>query len=200
LRRRPAPEEAGRADFYALLARLFHSAPDAALLSTLATAAPIPAEGDPALSQAWARLVQASAAMHPDAAAEEYEVLFTGVGKSRVSLYAGRYSGATAVEHPRVRIQNDLAALGLERPQSISEPEDHFAGLFDVMRVLAGGGAGRDPADLAEQRRFYEAHVGPGVRGFLAAVGSANEANYYRHVAAVAAAFVALEEESFKLD
>ncbi len=36
-----APEDAGRADFYALLAALFHHAPDAKLLRTLALAAPL---------------------------------------------------------------------------------------------------------------------------------------------------------------
>jgi TorA maturation chaperone TorD len=82
----------------------------------------------------------------------------------------------------------------------VTEPEDHFAGLFEVMRVLVAGGAGRSPASLAEQRRFYAAHVEPGVARFLAAVGSAAEANYYRHVAALGTAFTALESESFQLD
>nr|MDQ3028322.1 molecular chaperone [Pseudomonadota bacterium] len=35
------PEEAARADFYALLARLFHAPPDAALLASLGAAGPI---------------------------------------------------------------------------------------------------------------------------------------------------------------
>ena len=185
MRRTPAPEDAARADFYALLA-------------TLAGAAPI--EGDAELARAWQGLTLASRAMDGDAAAEEYEALFAGVGKAPVAIYAGAYGGATAVEHPRVRILNDLAALGLARPATVTEPEDHFAGLFDVMRVLAGGGAGRDAAPLAEQRRFYDDHLAARVRPFLAKVGAAPEANYYRHVAAVAAAFVALEEESLQLD
>ena len=46
-----ASEEAARANFYALLARLFHSGADAALLQSLAEAAPI--EGEPNLAKAW---------------------------------------------------------------------------------------------------------------------------------------------------
>ena len=61
-----APEEAARADFYALLARLFHAAPDAALLASLGAAGPIPAGGDVALAKAWDDLVHASAVMDPD--------------------------------------------------------------------------------------------------------------------------------------
>jgi TorA maturation chaperone TorD len=72
--------------------------------------------------------------------------------------------------------------------------------LFDAMRVLVAGGAGRGPAKLAEQRRFFETHVLPGASGFFAAVASARKANYYRKVAALGAAFLAIEAESFQLD
>jgi TorA maturation chaperone TorD len=185
---------------YALLARLFHAAPDGNLLHALASAEPMPADGDAALAKAWQDLVHASAAMDAEAAADEFDALFGGVGKSQVSPYAGYYTGAPAVDHPRINIQNDLAALGLGRRASVTEPEDHFAGLLDVMRVLVAGGAGRSPAALAEQRRFYAAHVEPGVGKFLLAVAAARGANYYRAVAALGAAFVSIETESFSLD
>jgi len=200
VRRAAAPEDAARADFYALLSRLFHSPPDGALLASLAAAGPIPADGDPELSRAWQALVDASSAMDEDAALDEFEGLFIGTGKAQVSSYAGFYGGAPAIDHPRVRLVNDLARLGLGRPEAVTEPEDHYAGLFDVMRVLAAGGAGRDPAPLAEQRKFYQAHVEPGIAKFFAAVASAPGANYYRRIAAVGAAFAALESESFRLE
>lgn len=193
-----APEEAARADFYALLAALFHHAPDARLLRTLAIA-PALAGGDEALALAWSQLVAASGVVDEEAVAEEYEALFVGVGKAKVSVYSGWYVGAAPVAHPRVRIIEDLAALGLGRPEGVPEPEDHFAGLFDAMRVLIAGGAGRGPASLAEQKRFYEAHVKPGVGRFLSAVREAPESNYYRKVAAVGEAFVGIENESFNL-
>ena len=47
-----APEEAARADFYALLAALFHHAPDAKLLQTLSIAPPIEGGGTD-LARAW---------------------------------------------------------------------------------------------------------------------------------------------------
>ena len=194
------PEESARADFYALLGRLFREPPDAALLASLAAAPRLEEGADARFAAAWSALVDASSAMDADAATLEYEELFAGVGQARVSIYAGFYCGAAAVEHPRVRLQRDMAALGLSRPQHVTEPEDHYAGLFDVMRVLVAGGAGRGPATVGEQRRFFAEHIEPGVQRFLAAVGSAPEANYYRHVAALGAAFMALESESFQLD
>jgi TorA maturation chaperone TorD len=200
LHRALPPEEAARGDFYALLARLLHNAPDAALLRALATAAPIPAEGDAALAVAWRDLVDASSVMDADAALEEYESLFGGVGKAAVSLFAGYYTGAPSIDHPRVRIRADLAALGLAPRESATEPEDHLAALFDAMRVLASGGAGRASATVAEQRTFYEAHLKPAVAKFFDALAHAGQANYYRRVAALGAAFFALETESFLLD
>jgi len=200
MRRVASPEHVARADFYALFARLVSAAPDGGLLASLAQAAPIPGDGDPDLARAWRDLVDASSAMDEDAALDEFEALFIGTGKAQVSVYAGFYGGAPAIDHPRVRILNDLAKLGLGRPSGVTEPEDHFAGLFEVMRVLAAGGAGRDPATLGEQRAFYQAHVEPAMAKFFAALAAARDANYYRRVAAVGAAFAALETESFKLD
>ncbi len=194
------PEEAARGDFYALLARLLRSAPDAGLLALLARAEPMPGEANAQLALAWRNLIDASSAMDPEAAAEEYEALFVGVGKAEVSLYSGYYSGAPAIAHPRVRLQADLAELGLSVREQVNEPEDHFAGIFEVMRVLVAGGAGREPAALADQRRFFEAHVLPGAAKFFAKLGAAHKANYYRRVAAVGAAFASLESESFQLD
>lgn len=194
------PEEAARGDFYALLARLLHSPPDDALLAGIAAAQALPDEGDAELRQAWRDLVDASSVMDADAAAEEYEVLFVGVGAAEVSLYAGFYSGAPAADHPRVRIQADLAALGLGRNAAAVEPEDHYAGLLDVMRVLVAGGAGRAPGSIEAQKRFFRDHLGAGLPKFFRAVGQSPRANYYRKVAGFGAAFAALETESFTLD
>jgi TorA maturation chaperone TorD len=197
LQRMVPPEEAARADFYALLANLFNAAPDAALLANLAAAGPI--EGDPALASAWEGLVQASSAMDADAAAAEYDDLFAGVGKAAVSIYSGHYTGAPARDHPRVRIQVALAALGLARDERATEPEDHLAGLFEAMRVLVAGVPGRPAAAIAEQKRFFVEHVEPGAAGFFDVLGRAPQANYYRHAAALGAAFMALESQSFML-
>lgn len=200
MRRVAAPEDSARADFYALLARLLIAPPDGALLASLASASPMPEGGEPDLAQAWQGLVHASSAMDADAAADEFGALFEGVGKAALSVYAGYYGGAPSIDHPRVRIQNDLAALGLGRAEAVSEPEDHFAGLFEAMRVLAAGGAGRDPAPLAQQKAFFQAHLEPGIAKFFAALRAAPQANYYRHVGALGAAFAALESASFRMD
>jgi TorA maturation chaperone TorD len=200
LHRTLAAEETARADFYALLGRLFQVAPDNALLRLLAEASPLPDAGDSRLAKAWQGLVDASSVMDADAALDEYEALFGGVGKAAVSLYAGFYAGAAAIDHPRVRIRADLAGLGLAPRDASTEPEDHFGAIFDAMRVLVAGGLGRGPATVQEQRRFFESHLEPALGGFFAALGRAPVANYYRKVAALGAAFFAIETESFQLE
>jgi TorA maturation chaperone TorD len=193
-----APEEAARADFYALLSRLLSAPPDGALLRNLAEAPAL--HGDADVAKAWDRLTRASSAMDADAAGAEFDLLFAGVGKAVVSLYAGFYAGASAVDHPRVRIQHDLAALGLALRDDRTEPEDHFSGLFEAMRVLIAGGAGRGPASVEEQRRFFDGHLAASAPKLFVAMGKAAEANYYRTVAAFGGAFIALESESLHLD
>ena len=195
----PAPEEAARGDFYALLARLLHAAPDGAMLASLAAADRLPPDADPALSKAWEELSLASSVMDADAASEEYDLLFVGIGKAPVSIYAGFYTGAFAIDHPRVRLQAELAAFGLEHRRT-TEPEDHFATLLDVMRVLVAGGAGRSPADIDEQRRFFEVYLESAAPRFFDAVAASDKSNYYRKVAALGLAFMAIESESFELD
>jgi TorA maturation chaperone TorD len=168
-------------------------------LRSLAAAEPIPASGDEALANAWDALLRASSAMDADAGAQEYDDLFVGVGKAAVSIYAGHYSGAMAIDHPRVRLQAELAGFGLE-PRVAGEPEDHFAALFDVMRVLVAGGAGRQPAALADQKRFFEGFLRDAAPKFFDAVAGCAKANYYRRVGALGKAFIAIETESFELD
>ncbi|APV52439.1 hypothetical protein BWI17_13420 [Betaproteobacteria bacterium GR16-43] len=195
-----ASEEQARADFYALFARLMASAPDAKLLDTIAIAGEFPPDGDPALARAWSDFIAAAAVMDPEALREEYQALFEGMGAAEVSMYAAFFLGATAVDHPRVLLRADLARLGLGAADHVSEPEDHWALLFDAMRVLVAGGAGRASATIEEQRRFYQSHLQPGVAKFFHAMKAARSANFYRRVADLGLAFEALETESFRRD
>jgi TorA maturation chaperone TorD len=194
-----APEEQARADFYALLARLCHAAPDAKLLGAISIAGEIPPEGEPALTTAWSGFVAAASVMDPEAVAEEYHTLFEGMGAAEVSIYSAFYSGAMSADHPRVKIRSDLSDLGLAQRERLTEPEDHFAGLFEAMRVLIAGGAGRSPGTIAEQRQFFQSHLEPGVAKFFKAVEAAGSANFYRKVGALGLAFMQIESESFRL-
>jgi len=202
------PEDQARADFYALLARLFADAPDAALLAAIAHAAPLGVDTDiggaddaaPSLPAAWDALRAASAAMDGDAVVEEYNDLFVGVGKSEVNLHASHWLTGFMMEKPLVEVRATLDRLGLARQETASLLEDHLAALCETMRILIAGHGARAPSPIAEQRAFFERHIAPWVFACCSATIDSSVANYYRHVAQFAQRYMALERDSFAID
>jgi TorA maturation chaperone TorD len=192
-----APEDQARADFYALLARLFYAGPDAKLMAAVAGADELVAEGgDAKVAEAWRDLVAAAAATDPEAAREEYDLVFIGTGKAEVTPFAAHYMTRTGAEMVLARLRGELAQIGLQRSPSAREPEDHFAALCDVMRHLIMAGGGGDAA-LQEESRFFEAYIRPGFEAFCDAILASQNTNFYKPVARFAKAFFAIEVESF---
>jgi TorA maturation chaperone TorD len=196
------PEDEARADFYALLARLFSAAPDTALLAAIARApalAPAATEaGAVDLASSWEALRAASAATAEEAAADEYHALFIGVGRSEVSPYASHYLGPQS-GRPLAEIRASLSELGLARRPGSSEFEDHLAVVLETMRMLVAGDADRQPAAIPEQRAFFERHVVPWAFDCCTAIGECSIANYYRRVAQFTGCFLALERDSLAI-
>jgi TorA maturation chaperone TorD len=207
LHRRLEPEDQARADFYALLARLFADAPDTALLAGIAHAAALsPTESSDAiadvatqLAAAWDGLRAASAAMDPEAASAEYQTLFIGVGRSEISLYASHYLGPQS-GRPLAEIRTALAEMGLGRRPESSEFEDHLALLLETMRLLIAGDSERRPAEIPRQRAFFQSHLAPWAFDCCTATAQSPVANYYRRVAQFASCFLALERDSLAMD
>ena len=203
LRRQVAAEDEARANFYALLARLYADAPDAALLGAIAAADewPVVASDGAArdLAQSWRMLIAASAAMDAGAAAEEYQDLFIGVGKSAVSLHASAYVSRTGGS-PLADLRATLAELGLGRREGVSVYEDHLAAICETMRVLIAGAPGMEPCVFAQQREFFASYVSPWVTECCNAIKVCPIANYYRRVAEFTQYFVAIERDSFAIE
>jgi TorA maturation chaperone TorD len=198
-----ASEDQARADFYALLARLYAAAPDAVLLSSIAACDELPAdpasEEGRALADAWRRLIAASTAMDPAAAADEYQNLFVGVGKSEVSVHGSAYvkSPGTSL---LIEVRASLAKLGLARQTGVNVYEDHLATVFETMRALITGAGQGEPFAFAEQREFFESHVKPWVFNCCTAIQKSPVANYYRRVAEFTQVFMAIERDSFAIE
>ncbi len=191
-------EDQARADLYALLSRLLLAAPDGALLDALAHADPILSEGgDPALEQAWEALSLASGVMDPDAVAEEFDALFISVGTPPVNPYGSRYLAGFMNDTPLAELRADLARFGIGRVRGVGEFEDHLGALCETMRVLITGAPGIARQPLARQQAFFEVHIAPWYERCLADISSAEGANYYRLVARLAGAFLAIEAEAF---
>ena len=171
-----APEDQARADFYALLARLFADAAGcraargdrargAARRRRGAETADDAAAGLPA---AWNALRAASAAMDPDAAAEEYKDLFVGVGKSEVNLHASHWLDRLHDGEAAGRAARDARRLGLAPPRRRRRcSRTTSRALCETMRILVAGTATAPPAPIAEQRAFFERHIAPWVLRLL---------------------------------
>jgi TorA maturation chaperone TorD len=193
-----APEDRSRADFYALLARLYADAPDAPLLQAVTSAQRI--DGHAPFASAWNRLVAASEVMDVDAAGQEYTDLFIGVGQSEVNLHASHWIAGAMMERPLAELRAALAELGLGRRPGVVMLEDHLSALFETMRLLIVGKDGRPPADVATQRTFFERHIGSWAFSCCTAIRKSAIANYYACVAEFTEQFMALDRDALAME
>ena len=198
LRRHASPEDVGRANLYALLARLFAAPPDRALLHAIASAAPLQTEDDGApLAQAWSSLIAAATVMDVDAAAAEYDALFGGVGKVAINLHASHHMAGAMMDKPLADLRDHLSAFGLGRLDSQAMPEDHVSALCEVMRILITGVDGASGWSIAEQRAFFMNRVDPWCGALMSQICEYPLANFYRVVAQWGREFFELEREAF---
>ena len=193
------PEDRARANFYGVLAALYADAPGPRLLGAIGAAEHLPVAEAGSLPLAWNRLVDACRVMDAEAAQQEYWDLFVGTGKCEVNLHASHWLAGFMMEKPLVELRDDLAALGLSRKPSSTMLEDHVAALFETMRLLIEGDAERRPADVADQKRFFERHIEPWLGDLCTALKQTPLANLYRPVGEFTELFVAIERDSFAI-
>lgn len=190
-------EDQARADFYALIARLFYAGPDAALLAAIAGADEIACADETApLAAAWRALGAAAAVMDAQAAQEEYDSVFVGTGKAEITPYVTRYLGESMKETVLVQLRAELAAMGLARDRGVAEYEDHFSGLCEVMRQLIFFGS--DVA-VQKQKSFFLRYLAPCYAIVCDAVMASPNTNFYKHVARFTKAFLDVEAESIEI-
>ena len=202
------PEDQARADFYALLARLYAAAPDPDLLAAIASAPPLATAthtseaGDVAvaLARAWDDVRAASAAMDPAAARQEYDDLFVGVGTVAVNLHASHWLAGAMMQKPLAELRAALATLGLGRRPEAVMVEDHVAALCETMRLLIAGHGERNPATIEDQRAFFERYMATWIEQCCNAIVENSIANYYRPVAEFTKYLLALERDSFAIE
>jgi TorA maturation chaperone TorD len=142
-------------------------------------------------------LAAASSSADPAAVQQEYDDLFVGTGRADVSLYVAYYLAETGREKILVELRTELAGMGLSRKETSREPEDHIAGLFDVMRHLIERGSA--DAALQDQRRFFGRFIEPSYAAFCAAVAESGRAEFYTRVAAFTLAFLDVEKDAMKM-
>jgi TorA maturation chaperone TorD len=196
-------EDQARADFYALIARLLLTPPNAGLLKALGEAEPVQADGlaeaGRALEDAWLKLTQAASVMDASAVADEFSALFVSTGTPLLNPNGSFYIAGHLNDTPLADLRQDLARLRIARARGVGEFEDHLGALCETMRVLITGAAGIARQSIDEQKHLFTAHIQPWYAACLADVAKAEPANFYRVVADFAAAFLAVEALAFAM-
>jgi TorA maturation chaperone TorD len=191
-------EELARAEVYGLLAQLFYAPAPADLYAQLQVAPTVAPAPGAFLESSWTEVVAASRRLSCEQVRVEYDALFVGIGKPEVFLYGSYFIAGALNEKPLVALRHSLRELGLERPETVAETEDHIASLCEVMRYLiAGDDLG--VSNLAAQQRFFNAHMRTWVDALCDAVSSHPSADFYRSLAVLARDFFAVEGQGFDL-
>ena len=185
-------EETARAEIYGLLAQLFYRVPSPELLAQMRVAVTDAPMAGGFLEEPWRQVVAAARQSSDEEIANECNNLFGGVGKPEVYLYASHYVSGFLNDKPVARLREDLAALGLERDDSMSETEDHFACLCEVMRYLIAGDD-VSVSNLTHQQTFFAAHIQPWAQEMTEAIAKHPKAKFFCVLAEFTQAFLGIE-------
>jgi TorA maturation chaperone TorD len=191
-------EETARAEVYGLLAALYYAPPTPELMAQLRVAVTEAPTAGGFLEEPWREVVAAARAVDNAAVVVEFDALFGGVGKPEIYLFGSHYLSGFLNEKPLAALRTDLAALGLGRDDTMSETEDHFAYLCEVMRYLIAG-EDVEVANLSQQQKFFTVHMQPWVSAMCDTVAAHPKARFYAALAGFTRAFLAVETQGFDM-
>ncbi len=194
----PLDEETARSELYGLLALLYYAPPAPELAAQLRVAVTDAPAAGAFLEEPWRVLVGLSREMTDQAIQGEYEDLFGGIGKPEVYLYGSHFMSGFLNEKPLVRLRTELGRLGLARDERMTETEDHFAYLCEVMRYLIAADDGA-VANLARQKEFFATHIQLWVLLMCDDLQQHPKARFYAALGELTRAFMAVEAQGFDL-
>ena len=183
-----------RADLYNFLGALLAGPPDDMLLAQTAGLT----GDDTELGQAIGTLAKLARVTKPKAAESEFNKLFIGLGRGELLPFASYYLTGFLNEKPLALLRQDMAAKGMQRSETVFEPEDSIASLMEMMGAMIVGRFGT-PADLGAQKAFFNKHIGPWAGHFFTDLEEAKTSVFYSPVGTVGKIFMAVEAEAFRM-
>ncbi|MCB1490356.1 MAG: molecular chaperone TorD family protein [Rhodobiaceae bacterium] len=191
----PCAEDRLRANLYRLLAGFLARPPTP---ENLRIAADL--EGDDSdLGRAITNFSKIAAQRNATDIASEYHDLFIGLGRGELLPYGSYYLTGFLHEKPLARLRRAMAEFGLERADSVKEPEDHIASVCDIMSELITGEYG-NPVGLAEQRAFFNDHVGSWAPHFFRDLEGAKSSVLYAAIGRIGRIFMEIEHTAFSME
>ncbi len=187
-------EDRLRASWYALLSHLLSAPPQQVTLNMVAGLS-----GDETdLGRAIKSLSDVAVRSRPEGLTEEYFNLFIGIGQGELLPFGSYYLTGFLNEKPLARLRDDMGRLGIARADDVVEPEDHISSLCEIMAGLITGEFG-EPASLATQQEFFDAHVGCWAPRFFEDLEAAKNAAFYMPVGTIGRHFMAVESQAFEM-
>jgi len=188
-------EQQYRSAAYALIASLLRSPPDQAMLDRVRGLSQQPAaEGDEILLS-MSMLGLSATTLSPASIEDEFYQLFIGLGKGELVPYASWYLTGFLMEKPLSDLREDLAHLGYQKNESVSEPEDHMAALCEVLSLMIADGM-----ELDQQRDFFLRHLGNWADKFFNDLNTAEAAVFYKSVGRFGTAFIQFENAYLSME
>ncbi|MEO0503715.1 MAG: molecular chaperone TorD family protein [Pseudomonadota bacterium] len=189
-----ADMDRARADLYNFLGALLAGPPDDMLLAQTAGLTGDETE----LGQAIGTLARLARVTKPKAAESEFNKLFIGLGRGELLPFASYYLTGFLNEKPLAILRQDMAAKGMQRSETVFEPEDSIASLMEMMAAMIVGRFGT-PADVTAQKTFFNKHIGPWAGHFFTDLEEAKTSVFYSPVGTVGKIFMAVEAEAFRM-
>ncbi|APX14270.1 TorD/DmsD family molecular chaperone [Tateyamaria omphalii] len=189
-----ADMDRARADLYNFLGALLAGPPDEMLLAQTASLSGDETE----LGQAIGTLSKLAKVTKPKAAQSEFNKLFIGLGRGELLPFASYYLTGFLNEKPLALLRQDMLAKGMQRSDTVFEPEDSVASLMEMMAAMIVGRFGT-PADITAQKQFFNKHIGPWAGHFFTDLEEAKTSVFYTPVGTVGKIFMAVEAEAFRM-
>ncbi|WP_299210110.1 molecular chaperone TorD family protein [uncultured Tateyamaria sp.] len=189
-----ADMDRARADLYNFLGALLAGPPDEMLLAQTAGLT----GDDTDLGQAIGTLSKLARVTKPKAAESEFNKLFIGLGRGELLPFASYYLTGFLNEKPLALLRQDMATKGMQRSETVFEPEDSIASLMEMMAAMIVGRFGT-PADINAQKQFFNKHIGPWAGHFFTDLEEAKTSVFYTPVGTVGRIFMSVEAEAFRM-
>lgn len=183
-----------RASSYALLATLLANPPTEALLTQLQG---IETDKDDSkdVVNAWSMLKLAAERNNAESIADEYHILFIGIGRGELVPFASWYLTGFLMEKPLAHLRQRLSELGFEQLEDVHEPEDHAAALCEVISQLILD----EETDFETERVFYEEFIGNWMKRFFNDLQKSESSAFYAAVGQLGEAILDIENRYFSM-
>ena len=188
------PEDQARADLYNFLGVLLAKPADSDLLKQIAALS----GDDTPLGTTLKTLAKLASVTSEENAEREFNALFIGLGRGELLPYASHYLTGFLNEKPLANLRQEMAERGIQRAEGKKEPEDNIASLMEIMGGLIVGRFGK-VTSVADQKSFFNAHVGPWAVHFFSDLEASRTSVLYSAVGSLGRQFMEIEAEAFEM-